>query len=126
MDSLRSYHLAMEQFGLLTVHLQNLSAYCHRQGVNLFPVNEMEHITGDLMLTELGVSHLADNALLLRYAEVDGQVMRVIGCLKKRLGDFLPELREFRITSEGVQVGHKLEGLRGVLTGVPERSSSGV
>jgi circadian clock protein KaiC len=53
--------------------------------------------------------------------EVDGRLMHVVSCLKKRLGDFEPDIREFRITRAGLQVGHRLEGLRGVLTGVPER-----
>jgi len=53
--------------------------------------------------------------------EVDGRLMHVVNCLKKRLGDFEPDIREFRITRAGLQVGHRLEGLRGVLTGVPER-----
>ncbi|RMF93385.1 MAG: recombinase RecA, partial [Nitrospinota bacterium] len=122
LDSLRGYGLAMEQFGVLTAHLQNLVAYCHRQGVSIFLINEVEHITGDLVLSELGISYLVDNAILLRYAEVEGRVIRVIGCLKKRLGNFQPELREIRITVEGVQVGEKLEGLHGVLTGIPVRA----
>jgi len=43
----------------------------------------------------------------------------VIGCLKKRLGNFQPELREFRITTQGLEVGDQLRHLRGLLTGVP-------
>lgn len=121
-DSLRGYHLAMEQFGSLVAHLQNLKAYCHRQGVTMFLINETEHITGDLRLTEIGISYLVDNALLLRYAEVDGQIVRVIACLKKRLGGFQSELRSLTITAQGLQVGEKLAGLRGLLTGVPTRT----
>jgi|Deesub1362A_J573_1020465.scaffolds.fasta_scaffold00279_37 circadian clock protein KaiC len=120
-DSLRGYQLAMEQFGTLGAHLQNLINFILSRGASTFLINEVEQITGDLSLTELGVSFLMDNALLLRYAEYRGGIIRVVGCLKKRLGAHQSELREFRITPEGLHVGEKLKGLRGVLTGVPER-----
>lgn len=119
-DSLRGYQLEMEQFGTPLTHIHNLVHYLYRRGVTSFLVNEVEYITGSLRATELGVSHLSDNILLLRYAEYAGQVIKVIACLKKRLGDFQADLRELRITPEGIQVGEKLENLRGVLTGVPQ------
>lgn len=121
LDSLRGYNLAMEEFGSLIAHMQNLVSFCRGQGVTLFLVNEVEAITGDLKLTELGVSYLVDNALLLRYAEMDGRVLRVVGCLKKRLGGFEPELRELHLGAGGITVGAKLANLEGLLTGVPRR-----
>lgn len=121
-DSLRGYNLAMEQFGSLVAHMMNLVAYCRGQGVTVLLVNEIESITGALRLTEVGVSYLADNALLLRYAELDGRIVRVIACLKKRLGGYEPELRELTIGPGGLALGPRLEGLRGLLTGTPERS----
>jgi len=65
------------------------------------------------------VSYMADNVLMLRYAEYHGRVIKVVSCLKKRLGDFEPELREFKITGNGIVVGERLGHLRGLLTGVP-------
>ncbi len=118
-DSLRGYRLAMEAFGSLEFHLANLTAYGRRMGRTLFLVNEVEQITGDLRLTELGVSYLADNAILLRYAETSGRIIRVIGCLKKRLGDFEADLREFRISPDGLVVGEPLSAFHGLLTGMP-------
>lgn len=119
-DSLRGYQLEMEQFGTPLDHIRNLVHYLNRHGVTSFLINEVEFITGSLRTTELAVSHLADNIILLRYAEYTGHVIKVITCLKKRLGDFQPDLRELHITANGIQVGEKLANLRGVLTGVPE------
>jgi len=121
LDSTRGYHIAMEQFGALNVHLYNMLSYLNHHGITTFLVNEVERLTGELVITEIGVSYIVDNVLLLRYAEVDGRLIHVVSCLKKRLGDFEPDIREFRITPAGLQVGHRLEGLRGILTGVPER-----
>ncbi len=119
-DSLRGYQLEMEQFGTPLDHIRNLVHYLNRHGVTSFLINEIEFITGSLRTTELAVSHLADNIILMRYAENAGQVTKVIACLKKRLGDFQPDLRALHITAQGIQVGEKLENLRGILTGVPE------
>lgn len=119
LDSLRGYTLAMEEFGTPVTHLHNMVTYLNSNGVTTLLVNEVEYITGDLRATELGVSHLADNIILLRYAEYESRVIKVIGCLKKRLGGFQPELRELRIGADGLTVSDKLTFLSGILTGVP-------
>lgn len=128
LDSLRGFALAMEEFGSLLGILQNLINYVRRQRASLFLVNEQEKVTGDLQVTELGVSYAADNVLLLRYAEAYGRIIRVISCMKKRMGNFEPELREFEITPQGIKVGGKLNRFQGVLTGMPSLlpESSGV
>ncbi|MFQ5578417.1 MAG: ATPase domain-containing protein, partial [Anaerolineae bacterium] len=119
LDSLRGYNLAMEAFGSLTAHMQNIVYYIRNQGASLFIIDEQENLTGDLRITNLGVSYIADNVLLVRFAEVQGRLIRVVSCLKKRQGNFQPDLRELKITAQGLQIGETLEHLRGVLTGVP-------
>lgn len=119
LDSLRGYKLAMDEFGSVIAGIQNLIAYVRGHRANLFVVNEQEKITGDLQITDLGVSYVADNVLLIRYAEVDGRVIRVIHCIKKRLGEHQHDLREFSVTSNGLVVGDRISRMRGVLTGVP-------
>jgi len=118
-DSLRGYQLEMEQFGSPLAHIHNLIHYLRRNEVTCLLINEFDRISGDVQATELGVSHLSDNIILLRYAEYKGQVIKVVACLKKRLGSFQSELRELRIGAGGVIVGGKLDHLHGVLTGVP-------
>jgi circadian clock protein KaiC len=128
LDSLRGYNLAMEQFGNLIAHIQNIVNYIRSKKASIFLIYEQERLTGDLQLSELGVSYLADNVILVRFAEYNGEVLRVINCLKKRQGSFQPELRKFQIDENGITVGRKLGRLQGLLTGVPrsmdeERSS---
>ena len=124
-DGLRGYSLALEEFGTPVAHLHNLATYLNSQGVTTLLLDEVEYITGDVRATEFGVSYLADNIILMRYAEYESRVIKVIGCFKKRLGDFQPELREFRITSEGINVSEKLSFLTGILTGVPSLAPKG-
>jgi len=118
-DGLQDYQLAMEEYGTLLFHVQNLVTYLSREAVTTFLINEVDMITGGLKVTALGVSHLADNVLLLRYAEDKGQIIKIIACLKKRLSDFESEFRHFSVGAKGIQVGKKMESLRGMLTGHP-------
>ena len=122
-DSLRGYELAMEEFGMAKAHIHNLLTYLNRNAVTTLIVSEAEYITSaELRATDLGVSHLADTVVLMRYAEYKGQVIKIINCLKKRIGGFQPELRQLTIGSKGMAVGEKLEHLHGILTGMPTLS----
>ncbi|GIX47809.1 MAG: serine/threonine protein kinase [Candidatus Tectimicrobiota bacterium] len=119
LDSLAGYRLALRG-GDLESHLHALSRYLKNMGVTTLLVNETEAITGDFQATEAGLSHLADTLLFLRYLEIDGELRRAIGVLKKRLGDFEKTLREFTITRYGLRVGPPLRHLRGILSGLPQ------
>ncbi|ROQ93611.1 ATPase domain-containing protein [Desulfosoma caldarium] len=117
-DSLSGYRLSLRG-GDLVSHLHALCKYLSNMGVTVFLINEVEAITGDFKPTELGISYLADNIVILRYLEMAGELRKAIGVLKKRLSDFEKTLREFEITGSGVKVGPPLRRLRGILTGVP-------
>lgn len=119
LDSLRGYELAMADFGNINAHIQNIVNYVRRNKASIFIIAEQEKLTGDLQITDLGVSYVSDNVIMIRYAEYYGEVIKVISCLKKRLGNFQPELREMKITDRGILVGEKLSDLTGILTGVP-------
>jgi circadian clock protein KaiC len=56
----------------------------------------ISHISGD------GVSHLSDNVILLQFVRRDGQLRRAVTLLKTRASRHDPDIREFRITPEGI------------------------
>jgi len=89
-------------------------------GVTVILIEETGTVTGDFQPSRKGISYLADNLLFLRYLELDGEIQKPVGVIKKRLGDFEPTLRELWITGDGMWIGEPLEGLCGVLTGTPE------
>lgn len=119
LDSVAGYRLSVRGEDL-TPNLHALGKYLQNKGVAVLLINEVEAITGNFRATEIGISYLADNIIFLRYLEVRGQLRRVIGVLKKRISDFEKTLREFQISRDGIKVGSPLNGLRGILTGVPE------
>jgi len=59
--------------------------------------------------------------VFLRHLELDGELRKAIGVLKKRTSDFERTLRKFEITGHGIEVGEPLTGMRGILSGTPER-----
>jgi circadian clock protein KaiC len=118
-DSIAGYGLAMRGQDLVD-HLHSLSKYLQSRGVAVLLINELEAITGEFRATDLGISHMADNVIFMRYLELRGEIRRAIGVLKKRLTDFEKTLREYQITRYGIRVGKPLSDLRGILTGVPE------
>jgi circadian clock protein KaiC len=118
-DGISGYRLTLAGDDLVS-HLHALGRYLKNMGVTVLLINEVDRITGDFRATDIGVSYLCDNLVFLRYLELDGELRKAVGVLKKRLSDFERTLREVEITCDGVRVGAPLKGLRGLLTGTPE------
>ena len=117
-DSISGYRLSMRGQDLVA-HLHALCKYLKNMGVTVILINEVESVTGEFKATELGISYLADNIIILRYLELNGELHKAIGVLKKRLSDFEKTLREMEITRYGLKIGKPLTGLRAILSGMP-------
>lgn len=118
-DSISGYRLSVRGQDLVG-HLHALCKYLQNMGVTVILINEVETITGDFKATEVGISYMADNIIFLRYLELQGEMRKAIGVLKKRMSNFEKTLREIEITRYGIKVGKPLIGLRGILSGTPE------
>jgi len=118
-DSISGYRLSVRG-NELVIHIHALCKYLQNMGVAVLLINEVETITGDFRPTEIGISYIADNLVFLRYLEMEGELRKAIGVLKKRMTDFEKTLREFEITRYGIKVGKPLTNLRGILKGSPE------
>ncbi|GGN11176.1 serine/threonine protein kinase [Halarchaeum nitratireducens] len=103
--------------------IHRLCRYLKNMGVTVVLIEEIASVTGDFQATEGEISYLADNIVFLRYIEMDGELRKVVGVLKKRTSDFQRTLREFEITQHGIKIGDPLTGLRGILRGTPEQPS---
>lgn len=123
-DSLSGYRQSVRGEDLVE-RVHALCRYLVNMGITVIVVNEVHSVAGqEFRVTEHGMSYLADTIIMLRYLELDGELRKCIGMLKKRTGDFEKSLREFDISADGLRVGEPLRGLRGVLRGVPEEVSS--
>jgi circadian clock protein KaiC len=119
LDSTSGYRLSLQSRDLVG-HLHALCKYLQNMGVAVLLISEIEAITGEFRATDTGLSYLSDNIVFLRYLEVQGELRRAIGVLKKRLSSFERTLREIEITRYGIKVGKPLTELRGILRGTPE------
>ncbi len=125
-DGTMGYRLSLrgDESGLVS-ELHALVRYLRNVGVTVILIEETGSVTGEFEPTREGISYLADNILFLRYLELEGEIRRAVGVLKKRLGPFESTLRELRIREDGLWIGDPLDDLRGVLTGTPEWADDG-
>ncbi len=119
LDSISGYQISHRGTDTV-VHLHALCKYMQNMGLAVLLVNEITNISGEFRVSDIGVSYMADNIIFLRYLELQGELRRAIGVLKKRTTDFEKTLRELEITRYGIKVGKPLTELRGILTGTPE------
>ncbi len=118
-DSLNGYLNAMPNDRFLTLHLHELLSYLGQRGVTTIVVGVHQGILGGNMSSTIDASYLADNVLLLRHFEFNGEVRQAISVFKKRGSVHERSIREYAITGQGIRVGGVLEQFHGVLTGVP-------
>jgi len=82
---------------------------------------ETRHLIGALIEgPEMGLSTIAENLILLRYVEVRLQLRRLISIVKMRDSDFDSSLREFRITSAGIELAETFASAEAILSGFPQ------
>lgn len=65
-----------------------------------------------------GTAELVDNIIFVRYVELRSQLYRLISLLKLRESAYDPVIREFHITSQGINVAATFESAEAILTGV--------
>jgi circadian clock protein KaiC len=124
-DSLNGYFNAMPEEHFLTLQLHELLTYLGQMGALSLLVMAQHGLMGPAMQSPIDVSYLADAVVMFRYYEIRGRLCKAISMLKKRTGNHEASIRELTITSGGVAVGPPLEGLRGVMTGLPVRAEGG-
>jgi circadian clock protein KaiC len=83
-------------------YLYSLLQLCANQQISLMMSQEIPALFGISQLSEDGISHLSDNVILLQFVPRDTQLRRAVTVLKTRASRHDPEIREFKITSEGI------------------------
>jgi circadian clock protein KaiC len=74
---------------------------------------------GSPLESAVDVSYLADNILLLRYFETQGEVRQAISTIKRRSGSHEHTIRELKLGPDRIHIGRPLRDFQGVLTGTP-------
>ncbi len=83
-------------------HLYSLVQRCSRQGVSVLMTFELPDLFQVTRLSELGISHVSDNVVLLQYLRQAAVIRRTLTVIKTRASLHQPQVREFTITSQGI------------------------
>jgi circadian clock protein KaiC len=123
-DSLTTMALGVPSERRFKELVYSMAKHLRSVGCTVLMTMESEQLLGNANLSGLGVSFMADNLIQIRYLEIGGRLERAISIIKARGINLNTELRSAVIGKGGVTVvGERFRDLRGVLTGLPSRST---
>jgi circadian clock protein KaiC len=108
-DSLTDLQFAAPDEIRFREYMYSLVQRLSRQGVSLFMTSELPDLFEVNRLSKYGVSHLADNVVLVQYVRGGSTIRRALTVLKTRASRHEPEIREFKITPEGIVLGEPID-----------------
>ena len=121
-DSLSAISNAFSEDDFLQMAIE-LNGYLKSKQVTTFFTSANGTLTGGDSITNNNISSITDNILILRYVEMQGDLRSVMNILKVRGSSHSKDLREYKITSNGIVIGTSLSGYEGVMTGVTRKIS---
>jgi circadian clock protein KaiC len=101
-DSLSDLQLASPDPIRFREYMYSLVQRLARSNISLFMTSELRGLFETTNLSEDGISHLADNVVLLEYIRHDATLRRALTVLKTRASRHEPETREYTITADGI------------------------
>jgi circadian clock protein KaiC len=107
-------------------YARSLIHFLSQRGITTLLNWEIPEVTGNLALTDEGLSAVADGVVLMRLVETAGEIRRVLGILKLRGSAHDTALREYHVTDNGIQVAMQLSGLSGILSGSPTEARKAI
>jgi circadian clock protein KaiC len=101
MDSLKDIELATPDKVRYKDYVYSLVNSFRQNGITSMLTSEIPEIFGSFVVSEYGISFVADNVVLLRYVEMGGRISRAMSVLKMRGSNHSKEVREYQIESHG-------------------------
>ncbi len=101
-----------------------LSGYLKGRGVATMMTTTLPNLLGGDHATDLYLSTIADAILALRYFDLDSQVRRAVLVLKVRGSQHASKMHEYEILETGMSVLGPIQGIRGILVGQAQTTSS--
>jgi circadian clock protein KaiC len=118
MDSLKDIELATPDKVRYKDYVYSLVNSFRQNGITSMLTSEIPEIFGSFVVSEYGISFVADNVVLLRYVEMGGRISRAMSVLKMRGSNHSKEVREYQIESQGgVKILEQFADYDAVLSG---------
>ncbi len=92
-----------------------------REGLTAVLTRESTTLLGEAEGTDDALTFLVDSYVLLRYVEIESTIRKALLVLKMRSSDHDKGIRQFEITSRGIEVRAPFEGQEGIMSGSPRR-----
>ncbi len=103
-------------FTALTNELRNL-------GCTAFFTAEMSELfSPEVRVPLTGISSFAENIMLMRFVEFRSRLHRMFSVLKLRDSDFDPELREFVIRADGIDLAETFASAEAIMSGLARQA----
>jgi circadian clock protein KaiC len=90
-----------------------------RLGLTAVLTRENPALLGETSDSEEDLAFVVDSYLMLRYVEIQSAVHKALLVLKLRGSDHDKDIRQYAITSHGIDVRARFEGTQGIMSGSP-------
>lgn len=91
-------------------YMYSLVQRCSRLEISLLMTFELEELFQLVRLSDIGISHVSDNVVVLQYLRQHSEVKRTLMVLKSRASLHQSQVREFTIAAEGITLGAEIAG----------------
>jgi circadian clock protein KaiC len=108
-DSLNDVIAAAPDSIRLREFIYSLVQRCAQLGISIMFTYETMELFRITRLSEFGMSHIADNVILLQHVQDGAQMRRALSVLKSRGSMNSAVISEFKISSEGITLGDPLD-----------------
>ncbi len=122
-DSLTHFEYAAEEQSELREMEYNFINSLKREDITAIFLRENNNLLGDTSSLSQA-PFIADNFFILRYVEIDSSISKAILVLKMRGSQHAKDIRQFHITSKGIEIMDKFVGRQGVMSGSPVKTDA--
>jgi circadian clock protein KaiC len=104
-DSLGDLSFAAQDQVRFREYVYSFVQRCSHRGISVYLTMEVPELFHLSRLSETGISNMSDNVVLLQYLRGDSKVKRAVTVLKTRASLHEPEIRQYSISRNGIEVG---------------------
>lgn len=122
-DSLTHFEYAAEDPDQLREMEFNFISALKRESITSILLRENNNLLGDTNSLSQA-PFVADAYFILRYVEIDSAISKAMLVLKMRGSQHDKDIRQFAITSEGIEISSKFVGRQGIMSGSPTKTQA--
>jgi circadian clock protein KaiC len=120
-DSLSHFERLSSSYSELRSVVYGFVNALKREGLTAVLTRESMALLGEAEEADDAFAFLVDSYTLLRYVEIESAVRKALLVLKMRGSNHDKGIRQFEITSRGIEVRSPFEGREGIMSGSPRR-----